>query len=847
MTPRSLLLPLLLVLAGCASQANQSAEHESPLFLTWEVVENHVEGRSAFRSRLTFVNEGTWNPKDWTLYFNFERTILPESVPDVVQITHINGDFYRLTPAETFPALAPVDSLSLAFEASDWAIKEIDAPSGAYLVVGAAPPVPVPVRVRPFRSAKQSTRMPGDVLPVPTAALRYHDNEALRMLPAEALSPITPTPRIRTPLPGAFTLTAQTPIRFGPRLEAEAAFLADALTPLLDERPEIAAGGTGASGRIVLRIAPAKIETDGSDEAYRLDITPNGIEIAGAGTAGVFYGVQSLRALIPDDGSLRVPSVHIEDAPRFAYRGMHLDVARNFRAKAEVEKLLDLMAFYKLNAFHFHLTDDEGWRLEIPDLPELTAVGSRRGHTLDEHDRLVPSFGSGPFPDRPNGSGHYSRSDFIEILRYAHARHIEVIPEINLPGHARAAIKAMEARAARLHAAGKDEEAEAFRLLDPDDASVYRSVQGWSDNVIDVCRPAAYRFVEAVIDDLAAMYAEAEAPLSTIHTGGDEVPHGAWTRSPACAALIGSDAALASTNDLPGYFLHRVVDLLDARGLTTAGWEEVALTEDAHGKVPNRAFAARHVRPYVWNNVWGWGGEEVAYRLANAGFSVVLSNATNLYFDLANDKDPAEPGFYWAAFVPTRAPFDFTPMDIYRSADTDRLGHAIPPDRYAHSTRLTAEGREHILGIQGQLWGETIHSPAQMEYMAFPRLISLAERAWAAPPEWALIADPAPRTAARDPDWESFANRLGQIELPRLDRFDGGTAYRIPLPGAVIEDGILHANVSLPGLSIRFTTDGAEPTPQSPLYTRSVSVQGKVRVRVFDTRGRGSRTVVVND
>ena len=144
--------------------------------------------------------------------------------------------------------------------------------------------------------------------------------------------------------------------------------------------------------------------------------------------------------------SIALPAVHIVDAPRFHYRGQHLDVARNFQSKESVEKLIDLMAFYKLNYLHLHLTDDEGWRIEIKQLPELTAVGGRRGHTLDEANWLQPSQGSGPDPKAAPGSGFYTQRDFIEILRYARERHIKVIPEIDLPGHARAAIKSMQSR-----------------------------------------------------------------------------------------------------------------------------------------------------------------------------------------------------------------------------------------------------------------------------------------------------------------------------------------------------------------------------------------------------------------
>jgi hexosaminidase len=594
---------------------------------------------------------------------------------------------------------------------------------------------------------------------------------------------------------------------------------------------------------IRLKAAP-RLEVAGTDrrpgdEAYALSVSARGgIEVSGTDSAGVFYGIQSLRALLPVEAfgqqpdSVALDEVTVRDAPRFAYRGMHLDVARNFKPRQFVEKLLELMAFYKLNKFHFHLTDDEGWRFAVAALPELTEVGSRRGHTEDEFDRLLPSYGSGPDPDpaSSSGSGHYTREELIEILRYAKDRHIEVIPEIDLPGHARAAIKSMDARRRRLLAEDRPAEAQEYALSDPEDRSRYRSAQGWTDNVIDVCHESSYRFVETVVDEIVSLYGEAGARLTAVHIGGDEVPDGAWQRSAAC------DGA-----DLHGRFVRRVRQILADRGLVTAGWEEIALETATD---PGRS-AIEALRVHAWNSVWGWGGEENAYRLANAGYSVVLSNASNLYFDLAYDNDPEEPGLYWAGFVDTRGPFEFTPLDIYKSARLDRMGRTIAPDLHEQSVRLTEAGRSRILGIQGQAWGELTTDPEATEYMVFPKLLGLAERAWARQPAWARIEDPERRATALAVDWNRFANVLGQRELARLDRLTGGVNYRIPPPGAVIEDGRFSANTAFPGLTIRYTIDGSEPDSDSTVYAGPVAVTGPVVARSFDSRGRGSRSSTV--
>jgi hexosaminidase len=197
--------------------------------------------------------------------------------------------------------------------------------------------------------------------------------------------------------------------------------------------------------------------------------------------------------------------------------------------------------------------------------------------------------------------------------------------------------------------------------------------------------------------------------------------------------------------------------------------------------------------------------------------------------------------------VDTRKPYEFVPLDVYQSAHEDRMGNPInQAEMFRDHVRLTDAGRANILGIQGQLWGENAKGQAMMEYLALPKLISLAERAWAPDPPWATEDDTALRASLLAEAWSRFANALGQRELPRLDRLHGGVAYRLPLPGARIEGGQLQANVAFPGLQIRYTVDGTEPDATSAVYTGPVAVSGVVKLRTFDTRGRGSRTSVVD-
>jgi hexosaminidase len=298
-------------------------------------------------------------------------------------------------------------------------------------------------------------------------------------------------------------------------------------------------------------------------------------------------------------------------------------------------------------------------------------------------------------------------------------------------------------------------------------------------------------------------------------------------------------------------FVGRCRAILARHGLVFAGWEETALVHhDAAvgGTAQAPGFAGPGFRVYAWNNAWGSGKEDVAYRLANAGYDVVLANAANLYFDLAYAKDPQEPGYYWAGFVETRHAFGFCPLDMIAGAAVDPMGQAVPAGRLAAMARLTAAGRGRIVGLQGQLWGENARSRDRIEYLAAPRLVALAERAWAPDPHWCAIEDADARRAAMDADWNEFANRLGQRELARLDRAPLAYGYRLPPPGAVAIGRTVHANVALPGLALHYTLDGGEPDAASPRYTGPVEAGPEVavfKVATFDTRGRKSATVVI--
>jgi len=813
-------LPVLLLASTATTAAAQTT-----LQLRWELVADTITAQNAgSRVQFTLTNRDTKPlPKTgWAIYFSALHSADSGSSGTAFAIQDVMADLHRIVPGPAFAGLAPGASIKIPY-ATHLLVNRSFAPSGPYIVFDSAKDIGVPLSdfvAAPFQRS----------VGVVTPGIQFARDSGVRDIPANELPLVFPTPVQLTRGSGELRLTSMPAIAAAPELANEARFAGEYLQPYFR-----------AKGNAALRLDVGPVTGQTSPEAYELVIDPTtGIRIVGQSSAGVFYGLQSLRSLLPaptPTGGLVLPALRVVDAPRFGYRGFMLDVARNFHPKPAVLRTLDLMARYKLNVFHLHLSDDEGWRVEIAGLPELTTVGARRGHTLDSKSFLQPAFGSGPAVGRPYGSGFYSRADYIEIVRYAAARHIEVIPEIEMPGHARAAIKSMEARS--------DSQ---YRLSDPQDRSIYESVQGYPDNVMNPALESTYRFIERVVMDLGAMHSEAGAPLRHIHMGGDEVPGGVWTGSPAVQRFM---AALGLTNvdDLWYAFYFRVEQILKNWNLRPSGWEEIAVRKTRLNGRPativNPSFAERGWRAYVWNNVAGWGAEDLAYRLANGGYDVVLSPVTNYYFDLAWNQNPDEIGLDWGGYIDMRKPFEFIPFDYYRNTRVDRRGNPLDLAVFAGKDRLTDYGKNHIVGIQGNLWSETLGADGRLEYMIVPKLFGLAERAWAADPDWAREPDSTRAAAQFREDWSRLVNVVGKRELPRLEREVPGLNYRIPSPGLRVRDGAVYTSADLPGFTLRYTTDGSEPTARSAVVRGPIPLRSTVRVAAFSATGRKGQAASV--
>ncbi|HEY2582812.1 MAG TPA: family 20 glycosylhydrolase [Mucilaginibacter sp.] len=809
------------------------------LSIVWEPVQNNYQNPQQSLNAITITNNGktTFPASGWKMYFNSARLIAPATVTGNAKIDFVNGDLFSLTPTNTFTEIKPKQSVRIEFIGEEPVVNITDGPEGFYIVWDDEPAKGYNTgafTIKPFKP---------NYAGLVTPAIIYDQNKIVQDIPEQQLKKVFPTPVSYKETGGKFTWELRTEIIGDEIFNNEITQLKSYIEILFGKKrdphlyPET-------------QVSFKKVDSLG-EEGYQLQVQPGAIHIMASTPKGAFYAVQSLKTLIPPSAlsspkkEIEIPCVQIKDGPRFAYRAFMIDVARNFQPKSEIFRVLDVMALYKLNVFHMHLTDDEGWRLEIPSLPELTEVGAKRGHTLDSKNNLPPSHGSGGEIENKTGTGYYTKADFIEILKYADKLHIMVVPEMEAPGHARSAVKSMNNRYNRLLTQGKKDEAERYLLSDPNDKSVYSTAQYWTDNVIDVSLPSTYNFVEAVINDIVNMYKEANVPLKTINWGGDEVPKGVWEQSPAYLTLKAGHPEIQSTADLWYYFYGRVNQLMKAKGLYTSGWEEMALRKTAiDGKpfyVPNPDFMPEHLQAEVWNNTLGGGNEDLAYKLANAGYKTVLTCVTNLYFDMAHYKSYDEPGYYWGAFADIDKPFSFIPFDYFKNSKVDKNGLPLDRSIFIGKQRLTDYGKTNILGLQSAVWGENIKSPERLEYMMLPRLLGFAERAWSKDPDWAIEKKATKSDSLYQVAWVNFLNVLGKRELPRLNYYNGGYNYRIPKPGVILQDGKYLANEQFPGLVIRYTTNGKDPDAKSKLYNEAVTNDGDaIKFRAFDTKGRGS-------
>lgn len=489
---------------------------------------------------------------------------------------------------------------------------------------------------------------------------------------AAAPLPLIPLPVSVTRGEGSFALAADTAIRHDPALAGEAHLLAADLARLTGAAPRLVAETepSGPPSGIRLDLAPGAAVPAGG---YRLEVTPGAVVITGKDAAGAFHGTRTLLQLLPPPADRpapgAVPAVRIVDHPRFGWRGMHLDVGRHFFPVADIKSYLDWLAFHKFNVFHWHLTEDQGWRIEIKKYPRLTEVGAWRDSS--------PPYGDRNGSDGTRYGGFYTQEQVREVVAYAAARHITVVPEIEVPGHAAGAITA-------------------YPELGNDDIPDYapKVVCHWGVYpYIFAPKEETFAFIDDVLTEVCELF-----PSKIIHIGGDEAPKDQWKQSPFAQQVIKREG-LRDEHELQSWFIRRVEKILAAKGRRLIGWDEIR----EGGLSPNAT-------------VMSWRGEEGGIASAKEGHDVVMAPNSFLYLDYYQAPEQAErakgPEFECiGGFVPISKVYSYDPVPAV----------------------LTAAEAKHVLGVQAQIWNEYGKTWKKVEYMAFPRIAAVAEIAWTQP------------------------------------------------------------------------------------------------------------------
>jgi hexosaminidase len=489
------------------------------------------------------------------------------------------------------------------------------------------------------------------------------------------LPAIIPLPQKMTLQDGVFKLTAETRVYADSASPTTADFLTAGLRPATGYPLKLSTdsvAGTAIAGGILLTTKNA--DTNLGPEGYELTVAPDSVVIRAPTQAGLFYGVQTLFQLLPPeifstnlvkDVAWQVPCVQIQDWPRFKWRGFMLDVSRHFFTKAEVETFLDAMALHKMNVFHWHLTDDHGWRIEIKKYPKLTQVGAwRAGGGFGFDPKTTSAYG----PDGRYG-GFYTQDDIRDVVKYAAARHITIVPEIEMPGHASAALAAYP---------------EFSCTNAPFEPAM---TAGIFYGIYDPAKEETFVFLADVLAEVAQLF-----PGTYIHIGGDEVPKETWKNSADCQALMKREG-LKNEEELQSWFTRRIEKIVNAHGHSMIGWSEIL----QGGLAQNAAVMD-----------WIGGAKEAA----EAGHDVVMTPTAYCYFDFyQSTNQAAEPkAAAWGGPLTLNKMYAFDPMPTN-----------VPPQL-----------QSHILGAQGNLWTEQIPNLKHAEYMTFPRACALAEVTWSA-------------------------------------------------------------------------------------------------------------------
>ncbi len=798
----------LAAIALAVSGSLTATVHESPLTLVWRLDGTNTRNRDF---TYTFVVKNVSKmtlADDWAIYYNtFTRNPMPLGKDVRLKLSKVAQGYYKLSPVENL-VFNPGDSIVVSFRARGEVRTVSYAPSGAHFAFdGDSIARPVHLEVTPL--GWSSFR---HIEGFPTGQRRFRINAEVNPEKQVELSPFSILPAVKSVKEGRgkVDLSSTMCVYASGGLQREAEYANAVL------------GGSGSKTlEVRLSLMSASEALDGearsNGEYYELSLSSDSIEVRGVSADAVMNGVKTLARLVERNADKpEVPEATICDWPDFHHRGIMLDVARNYSQLDNVKRLVDRLAIYKINRLQFHLTDDEGWRIEIPGLPELTAVGGRRGMTEKETDFLFQTYAGNGNPNdySTTSNGYITKAEFVDFLRYAYARGIEVVPEIESPGHARAAIVAMKARYRNL--VGSDPEAARYyQVWDDDDTSDYTSAQGYNDNVLNPAMEGTFRLMDKVTDELILMYREAGVPLPYIHVGGDEVPRDPWAKSPAVKKLM-ADKGLSSTHDVEEYYITRIADMVAAKGYRIGGWQESAMN---HSEATDNALRGKFGAVNCWSTVAEWNSDIVPYLVANNGYPVLLCNVSNFYLDMCYNAHPDEPGLSWGGYVDEFRSWDARPFDVYHSSTETISGKPLDMAMQDAKLPLRADAKCNIIGVQGQLFSETIRNFDMVEYYVFPKIFGLCERGWNA-------------TLLPGQTKAEFNRLVGDFELPSLQK--AGFCFHVAQPGIDKVGGKVVMNSQYPAAEIRYTLDGSEPTKDSALYTKPFATDAKeVRACAF--------------
>ncbi|NIG54924.1 family 20 glycosylhydrolase [Chitinophaga sp. Cy-1792] len=487
-------------------------------------------------------------------------------------------------------------------------------------------------------------------------------------------------------------------------------------------------------------------------EGYKLHADGNEVRITAYDTDGIVHGIATLRQLWqPANGQLLVPGTDITDYPRFHYRGMHLDVCRHFFSVDFIKQLIDQLALYKINNFHWHLTDDQGWRIEIKKYPKLQSIAAWRDQTMIGHKKELPH----QFDGQRYG-GYYTQEQIKEVVSYAATRHINVIPEIDMPGHALAALNAYP---------------ELGCTKGP-----YKTAQFWGifDDVFCAGNDSTFTFLQDVFDEVMTLF-----PSQYIHLGGDECPKVRWEKCPACQKRM-KEEGLKDEHALQSYFVKRISNYIQSKGRKVIGWDEIL----EGGLAPGAT-------------VMSWRGVDGAIAAAKQQHHVIMTPEDELYFDHYQSLYPQEP-VAAGGYTPLEEVYNYDPL--HAAGDT-----ALLP---------------YISGMQGQMWSEYLPTEAHAQYMIYPRMLAMAERAWS------------PQSTR---DYHGFLTRLrGQESLLTGNNIHPSDVYNeINYRLDSVSKGALHISLHADAAKaqIRYTLNGMQPTAASKLYDGPFTVTASTTIR----------------